>query len=85
MRQATFGELKDLLTSNPMKVLMELGNPDAQLSIPLDGGGLRVLVETHAGKSCEVPTTMCVRIGGEDVEFRLESRDTAQDYVPQDN
>ncbi len=83
MRRATYSDLRDLLTSDPMKLLWIIGNPDAQLSIPLDGRGLRILVETQAGRSKEVPTSVCVRIGGEDVDIHMEARDTAQKYTPQ--
>ena len=83
MRQATYSELKDLLTSDPMKLVGIVGNPDAQLSIPLDERGPRVLVETQAGCSKEVPISVRVRIGGEDVNILMEARETAQKYVPQ--
>ena len=82
MRQATFSELQELLTSDPMKLLSQIGNLEAQLSIPVDGQGLRILVETQSGRSKEVPVSVCVRIGGENVGIRLEARETAQDYEP---
>jgi hypothetical protein len=83
MRRATYSELRDLLTSNPTKLLWIIGNPNAQLSIPLDGRGLRVLVEIQAGRSKEVPATVHVRIGDEDVDIHMEARETAQKYKPQ--
>ena len=82
MRRATYSDLRDLLISDPMRLLRIIGNPDAQLSIPLDGRGLRVLVETHVGRSKEVPSSVCVRIGDEDVDVLMEARETAQNYTP---
>ena len=82
MRHATFAELKELLTSDPTKLLLEIGKPDAQLSIPVDGQGLRILVEVEAGQSKKVPASVFVRIGDEDLELHLEVRETAQDYRP---
>ena len=83
MRRATYSELRDLLTSNPMRLLWIIRNPDAQLSIPLDGRGLRVLVETQTGRSKDVPAWVKVRIGDEDVDIQMEARETAQRYAPQ--
>jgi hypothetical protein len=82
MRRATFPELQELLNHDHARLLSAIGNISAQLSIPVDGRGLRVLVETEDGLSKGVPSSVNVIIGGEDVEIVLESRDSIQEYVP---
>ncbi len=81
MRRATFSELQNLLTARPARILAEIDSADAQLSIPLDGQGVRVLVETRTDSEAErVPSSLRVSIGGELVDVPLEARATAQDY-----
>ena len=81
MRRATFSELQDLLAARPTRILTEIASADAQLSIPLDGQGVRILVETRTDtEAARVPTSLRVSIGGELVDVPLEARATAQDY-----
>ena len=81
MRRATFSEIRDLLTSRPADILGEIQTADAQLSIPVDGRGVRVLVETKTDSEAEsVPSSLRVLIGDELVDGPLEARATAQDH-----
>ena len=81
VRRATYGELRELLSSAQRRLLVRLGTPpNAQLSVPADGRGLRILVETEAGFAGAVPKTVHMDLHGEDVAIRVEVRDTAQSY-----
>ena len=80
-RTATAAELKTLLSEEPMSVLSRIGDVHAQLSIPTDGKGLRVLVETRTdAQARRVPRSVRVRILGDMVSVPLEARATSQDY-----
>lgn len=83
MRDATFEELTELLGRDPAALLGRIGIPDCQLSIPTDGKGLRVLVETAPGEGASVPASVELRVGGEEVRIPLEVRESRQRYVPQ--
>ncbi len=81
MRTPTYREIRELLSSAQHRLLLRLGNPpNAQLSIPTDGRGLRILVETEAGYAAYLPKTVHIDLDGEDVIIPIESRDTAQSY-----
>ena len=82
MRNATFAELQKLLTTNPASLMSSIGKTGCQLSIPTDGRGLRVLVETEPGEGAEVPNNVSVVIDHEVVCVPLEVRETKQAYEP---
>lgn len=80
-RPATLAELQMLLSKHPMLVLSRVGDEHAHLSIPTDGRGLRVLVETRTDALADrVPDSLRVRVRGHMVYVPLEARATAQDY-----
>ena len=80
-RPATLAELQTLLSEHPMRVLSRVGDEHAHLSIPTDGRGLRVLVETRTDRLAErVPDSLRIRVRGHMVDVPLEARATAQNY-----
>ena len=70
-----------LLSKHPTRILSRIGDEQAQLSIPTDGRGIRVLVETRSDALAErVPRSLHVRVQGHVVHVPLEARATAEDY-----
>ena len=81
IRSATFAELQMLLSKYPVRILSHVGDVHAHLSIPTDGKGLRILVETQTDAEAErVPTSLHVRVRGFTVNVPLQARATAQNY-----
>jgi hypothetical protein len=79
MRTATARELHKLLSENGANLRNLLGEPRAQLSLPTDGKGLRVLAE--------IPTpgtkgliTLTFRLEGQDLAIPVELADTFEHY-----
>lgn len=81
MRKATFSELRDLLSLSPGQILSEIDIEGVQLSIPVDGQGVRVLVETRTDRDAKnVPSALRITISDEIVNVPIEARATAQDF-----
>lgn len=80
-RPATIAELQVLLSKHPTRILSRIGDKHAHLSIPTDGRGIRVLVETRTDALADrVPDSLRVRLRGHIVHVPLEARATAEDY-----
>ena len=80
-RKATAAEISRILQSDPGQIFRKLGRSDVQLSIPVDGQGLRVLAETRPEVArARLPASVLVVIDGDDVEIPVETRGTLQDY-----
>ena len=70
-----------LLSKHPTRILSRIGVERAQVSIPTDGRGIRILVETRSDSLAErVPQSLYVRIRGHMVHVPLEAEATAEDY-----
>ena len=80
MRRATYRDLQEILHSNMTLLRRKIGNDRAQLSIPVDGRGLRILVETGEGEANKVPPTVRIKVHGEVIGVNLEAREAAQVY-----
>lgn len=70
-RKATPQELRTLLREKTAEIRRSVGDPEAQLSIPTDGKGLRILAVLR--KVPNVPSTVItVRLANEDLEVSVE-------------
>ena len=80
MRDATYSDLHESLHSYLTPLRRKIGNDHAQLSIPIDGRGPRILVETGEGEANNVPSSVRMKVHGEEIGINLETRETTQDY-----
>jgi hypothetical protein len=80
IRLATPTELRKLLREHGAEVRNLLGEPYAQLSIPTDGRGLRVLADIpRPGASGRI--TLTYRLDGQDLEVPVELSDDFETYL----
>ncbi len=79
-RRATAVEVMTLLRERPHDVLDMLNEPEAQLSLPVDGAGVRILAAVpHLPVSSG--TVLRLSIAGQEVEVPVEFSEQAEEFV----
>ena len=81
-RQATANEITAILRNQSSRFLRELQLEDAQLSIPVDGKGLRVKVSVRKGETRSIANSVTWRIDEKQVTIPIEVAEDYEEYYP---
>ncbi len=77
--KATFQQAQTALSERPDEILRQIPVGQVQLSLPLDGAGVRIKASVPHGRAALVPKSIEVFSNGETVEIAVEA---CEDYEP---
>ncbi len=77
MAKATFQQAQTALSERPEEILRQIPVEPVQLSLPLDGAGIRIKASVPHGLAASVPASIEVTLNGETVEIAVEA---SEDY-----
>lgn len=80
VRQADAREIHAILKDRSDTILQQIALEKVEISLPLDGGGPRVLVRVEPGRAEAVPEKVVVEHGGDLLEVPLEASETYETY-----
>lgn len=80
----TAAQLREIMASRSveLQVQLEKFTPDVQLSMPVDGDGVRLRVSVAPGEEAKIPKTLDLPFNGSTVRIPLEARPDLQAYEP---
>ena len=79
MSRASANDVLTLLRERSDEILSRLQLPNAQLSMPVDGRGVRIQVSVPPEDVRQIPDELRMDVGGKTVEVKLEA---TPDYQP---
>lgn len=84
LREVTAAQLRDILAHRSVDLLLQLEKftPDVQLSMPIDGKGVRLRVSVAPGEEGKIPKSLDVSCNGGAVRIPLEVRPDLEAYEP---
>jgi hypothetical protein len=80
-RAASLSELFELLRTHSGTIRQMLGEPDAQLSVPTDGKGLRVLAEIPGFVGGPRHIKITYKLRGREIEVPIEISTGYENYI----
>lgn len=74
-------DLQRVMTEHPEDILENIPLEHVQLSIPVDGKGLRVCASVEKGHAIEVPRVVAISVNGRAVEVDVEPVENYEEMV----